>query len=213
MSSAFCVVAGWGMPWHAFEERTTLDCEAHRTSDALHEAFASAEVSRFQIGSREADQGAFSTSNILIDNIRQREEDVFTHGAPESLYTVVTEGEENAHVVFFPDCYHAKCWSRRDDDLDIAFLCRWKDGNDRMTVSDNAPFVRYLPYGHGHWANSLMLADGSSVPWQSFVELRKRPDILPAVPPEIRLYLDRLAILDRDGANTLRPLIAHWVEY
>jgi hypothetical protein len=73
--------------------------------------------------------------------------------------------------------------------------------------------VKYVDFGHGPWKNTLMLDDGTPHDWIWYGALRKRPDLLPAVPLEIRWYLTRMGILDSSGVNQLRPLIAHWFSY
>jgi hypothetical protein len=58
-----------------------------------------------------------------------------------------------------------------------------------------------------------MTLDGEAREWINFRELRKRPDLVPRVPMELRWYLKKLGVLDDAGINKLRPLTARWISY
>jgi hypothetical protein len=214
---------GWGMPWHQFEEATTLDCEAHATLETLEAVLAGASREAFEIDAAaiacrhtRGAQGATAnpvTRNCLIENFLVHEGDELKFGDPRLLFLTVDDNEEAepSHAVFFPDLYHRRKWSRSDDELDLALLYYWQTGSDRFAEIDNEPQVRYVAYGHGVWKSAVMTEDGSPVWWSGFADLQDRPEIVPRVPLEIRWYLTRLGILDDVGVNTLRPIVARWV--
>lgn len=210
------------MPWFAFEETTLLDCEAHETREALEQAFSEAAPTAFEIDRAEYDRAFYSfeepraiyfTSNALHSNFLIQEGDTFKLGSPSDLYQIIdaSEDESDNHIVFYPDCYHAKRWQRSDDEIDLALMFYWEKGGTRQTEIDGSPRVQYVEYGHGPWKNSLMTEDGTPLEWLFSSELRERPDLVPRVPLEMRWYLKRLGILDDQGVNKLRPLTARWI--
>lgn len=224
MSSSFCTTIGWGMPWIAFEEAVILDCETQDTWEALEHAFETADQSLFEIDrdiydseyfSTEPNRAPYLTPHALYSNILERADDKFILGLPTELYQRIDVSEEGDkdHIVFYPDCYYARRWKRRDDDLDLALLFNWEKGGSRDTEPDGSARVQYVDYGHTPWKNSLMTLDGEAREWINFRELRKRPDLVPRVPMEMRWYLKKLGILDDAGINKLRPLTARWISY
>ena len=222
MSSSFRTTIGWGMPWLEFESLTTLDCEAHATREALDEAFTKADPGLFAIDEAEFERAWFgseqpravyNTQNSLYSNFLVHEGDTFELGRADELFQVIdaTEDEIGNHVVFYPDCYHARRWKRTDDEIDLALLFHWEKGGSRDVEPDGSYKVQYVGYGHGAWKNTLMTENGEPFDWMSFTQLRKRPDIVPRVPLEMRSYLTRVGILDDSGVNRLRPLTARWI--
>lgn len=220
MSSSFHTTIGWGMPWYDFENLTTLDCEAHATRETLDNAFTEAVPSVFEIGDEEYERALFSceapreiynTPHSLYSNILAREDDTFVLGRPDELYQVIDGGEDDGplHVVFYPDCYHARRWKRVDDELDLALLFYWENGNTRNVDIDGSPRIQYVAFGHGPWKNALMTEDGKPHDWVSFAS--RRADLLPRVPLEMRRYLTKLGVLNDIGVNRLRPLTARWI--
>jgi hypothetical protein len=224
MSSSFCTTIGWGMPWIAFEEAFTLDCETQDTWEVLEHTFENADQSVFEIEPDVYDRADFSaepsrapylTPHSLCSNVLEREDDKFILGRPTELYQRIDVSEEgdDDHIVFYPDCYYARRWQRRDDDVDYALLFQWEKGGSRDAEPDGSARVQYVDYGHGPWRNSLMTLDGEAREWINFRELRKRPDLVPRVPMELRWYLKKLGVLDDAGINKLRPLTARWISY
>ncbi|MCV9964366.1 hypothetical protein OIU34_20985 [Pararhizobium sp. BT-229] len=224
MSSSFCTTIGWGMPWIAFEESTRLDCEAHATWETLEHTFETADPSVFEIDhevyeqayySTEANHAAYLTPHSLYCNIREHEEDEFILGRPTELYQRINVSQDMSgdHIVFYPDCYHARRWNRHDDEIDLALLFYWEKGGSRSIEPDGSARVQYVEYGHGPWKTSLMTLEGEPRDWMSFWRLRQRPDLVPRVPMEMRWYLKKLGILDDAGVNKLRPLTARWIGY
>lgn len=222
MSASFNTTIGWGMPWLTFENLTTLDCEAHETREALGWAFESADHSIFKIDEDEYERALYGETEVraiyntlhsLHSNYLIHEGDTFAFGRPDELYQVidVTEDESENHVVFYPDCFHARRWKRHDDDIDMALLYYYEKGNGRDADIDGSPRVQYVGYGHGPWKNSMMTEDGAPVEWMVPSVLKKRPDIVPRVPLEMRWYLTRLGVLDDSGVNKLRPVTARWI--
>ncbi|MBY3155264.1 hypothetical protein HFO56_23360 [Rhizobium laguerreae] len=211
------------MQWNDFEEATTLDCEAHDTWEELEHAFETADQSTFEIdrhiydhalSSTEPNRAAYLTPHSLYCNILEREGDKFILGRPTELYQRinVTEDMSRDHVVFYPDCYHARLWKRHDDDIDLALLFYWEKGGSRDTEPDGSSRVHYVEYGHGPWKSSLMTLDGEARDWTGFREVRKS-QLVPRVPMEMRWYLTKLGVLDDAGINKLRPLTARWISY
>lgn len=84
-------------------------------------------------------------------------------------------------------------------------------GNTRQVEIDGSTRVQYVEYRHGVWKNAMMTEDGAPHDWMPCSELRRRRDIVPRVPLEMRWYLTRLGILDDAGVNKLRPLTAWWI--
>jgi len=223
MSHSFRVTMGWGMPYAQFEQLTTLECEAHETFDVLDKTFRSADPVGFWIGeeyerawySTKWPRDTFRTANVLHSNHPERDGDEVVSGDPSELYRMIDISEDvvRNHLVFYPDCMHARQWHRADDPLDTALLYRWSEGGGLDTPCVNEPLVRYVTLGHGSWANSLMLEDGTPVEWPGFHRLTKTPGLVPRVPLEIRWYLKKLGIMDDAGINSLRPLVARWLAY
>nr|WP_250808555.1 hypothetical protein [Neorhizobium tomejilense] len=219
MSSAFHTTIGWGMPWFEFEALTTLDCEAHDTRNSLEKAFNGSPPDVFEIDDSEyeaafnrAPRAVYLTTNPLHCNILVHNGDKFILGEPSELFQVINASEDGSgdHVVFYPDCYHARLWQRVDDDIDLALHYY---GGSRDAEIDNGAHVKYVGFGHGAWKTSLMTEEGRPHEWLPFHELRKRLDIVPRVPLEMRWFLSRLGILDDNGINKLRPLVARWISY
>ncbi|MCZ7862724.1 hypothetical protein O9X98_15220 [Agrobacterium salinitolerans] len=223
MSAAFRTTIGWGMPWLEFENLTTMDCEAHATLEEMHLAFQTADPSIFAIDDEVYDRALYGTEtpraiycthNSLHSNPLIHEGDTFILGRPDELYEVIYLSEEDEgknHVVFYPDCYHARRWKRHDDEIDLALLHYWEKGNTRDYVPDGSARIQYVEFGHGVWKTALMTEDGKPAEWMWYGELRKRKDLVPRVPLEMRWYLTRLGILDDAGVNKLRPLTAKWI--
>jgi hypothetical protein len=118
MSSSFCTTIGWGMPWIAFEEAFTLDCETQDTWEVLEHTFENADQSLFEIDPDVYDRADFSTEpsrapyltpHSLRSNVLEREDDKFILGRPTELYQRIDVSEEgdDDHIVFYPDCYYA----------------------------------------------------------------------------------------------------------
>lgn len=209
---------GYGLEWHAFESRCLFDCESHETRQALEDRFASLKEEDLTV-----DDEAYATAwsspeapSIMEKRLLSR---TFTDGGrrpadigpTSSLYQFLQEPNDRdpTHVLFFPNATYRRRWSRRDDDLDLSFE-RWREGDDRRCDSSCRSFVKSVPYGHYPWTNYLMLEDGTPEPWRRHVELQERPDIVPAVPAEIRWYLTRHGVLSDEGVNCLRPMLAQW---
>jgi hypothetical protein len=212
------------MPWLDFEDLTILDCEAHATWETLESSFETAEPSVFEIDpevykrayySSEPNRAAYLTPHSLYSNILARAEDTFILGSPTELYQKIDVSEDGTkdHIVFYPDCYHARLWKRHDDDIDLALLYYWEKGGSRSEEPDGSARVKYVDYGHGPWKSALMSTVGEPRDWVHFRELRERPDLVPRVPMEMRWYLKRLGLLDDTGVNRLRPLTGRWIGY
>lgn len=213
---------GWGMPWLEYENLTVLDCEAHETREATELAFRDADPSVFTIDKAEYDRlfygmetprAIYHTLDALHSNYLIKSEDVFVKGAPSELYQIidVSDDESQNHIVFYPDCWNARRWKRSGDDIDTALLHRWEKGSTRDYDPDGSPSVNYVGYGHAQWNTALMTLAGKPVDWPGPAAARKRDDLVPRVPLEMRWYLTRLGILDESGVNKLRPLTARWI--
>lgn len=209
---------GWGIDWSKFEEVCLFEGETQKTGDWLRAVFGS--VDSLTVPREHFEELFYAKQaprppviverDLLATRFTNGGRDKPERGNPEKLFELVSTPNDNLAVIFFPNLYFRKTWHRWDNDLDYAFE-HWR-GSDQSRYNENAPrdFIKYLPYGHYPWANYLMLADGTPQEWLSFVELRKRPDLLPAVPSEIRWYLNELKVMDDKGVNLLRPVIAQW---
>lgn len=201
---------GWGMPWKDFCNRCLLVPGEDGMGEVLYETFSSMSDKSMIVD--DVDNMLFYGANpevkppIIFDKrLLQCEDKV---GDPTDLYKLVMTCDEVQHVIFYPNSYYAKKWLRVDDDVDYAFekmRLRREQGNS-FDIED---VVEYLNYGHYPWASFYMMAKtGQPVAWEPFFS--PSDDDVPAVPTEIRWYLNRFGILSHDGINQLRPIIANW---
>ncbi|NIH77378.1 hypothetical protein FHV99_004630 [Ochrobactrum sp. P20RRXII] len=118
--------------------------------------------------------------------------------------------DDYTDIVFYPDLHTRSSWHRYNDDMDYYFE-QWRgDDVSRDADPETRDFVKYIPYNPCPYGNNLMNEAGGHEDWQMFTELRKRPDLVPAVHSSIRWYLTKLGVMDNEGVNQLRPVIAQW---
>lgn len=210
---------GYGMPWHEFEELYQGECEAHETLEHLLKKLGDADDALLTVDDETYERWFYGNhvppiweKRILAlsdtDGGRRPSEP----GSAEALVQLIwnpADDDDPEYVLFFPSVRHARRWYRRSDEIDITFD-RWRGGTGRQDGEPWDVFVKQLPWGHDPFANYLMLADGTPVPWTYYRDVVERDDVLPAVPSEYRFWLPRLGILDDAGVNHLRPLIAQW---
>lgn len=220
---------GWGMEWNAFEEACLFGGEAQETSEWLWETFQPKNVPALIVpedvykeifyGESRPRPPVIIERNLLARNFTEGGRVDAKLGTADDLYQSIDIGDgEQAHICFFPNLNYAKDWCRRDNILDYQFEAwRREDGQEHLDPTPDRHrdigarnFVKYLPYGHYPFTNYLMLEDGTPQEWDHFTRLQKRPDILPAVPSEIRWYLKELKVMDDAGVNKLRPILAQW---
>lgn len=204
---------GWGMPWKKFEELVLLKTtdEFCSISDRLYNKFEELSDEELTVNDQVLRKLKYSGATVRPFAIIQcqllAKEFATKHtkniGTGTDLYSIVDIGDDLEHVIFYPSCYYAKRWHRRDDDIDYAFENATKDIDAGMT-----DLVKYIPFGHYPWSNSLMDDDGEPVAWDYGV--KTGDGVYAAVPSEIRWYLTTHDILTNEGVNQLRPIVAQW---
>ena len=204
---------GWGMPWEKFEEHTLLKTtdKFYSISDRLYAKFEDLTDKELTVNDEVLHELKYRGATVRPFGIMQRQllaKDFATKrtkniGTGTDLYSIVDVGDNLEHVMFYPNCYYAKRWHRRDDDIDYAFENASNDIDAGMT-----DFVKYVPFGHYPWTNSLMDSDGEPVAWSYGV--KTGDGTYSAVPGEIRWYLTVHDILTNEGVNELRPIVAQW---
>lgn len=202
---------GYGMPWHQFQQQSTLG--ANDTHNKLWEIFDAAKSPQLTVP-EEIRKKSFSLDGspifepyILAKSFTDfgRRPDVELGVASDLFFT--TGYDDIEHIGFLPDLTYRDKWYRYNDDLDY-FSEQYREDSEGQ--ADMREFVTYTRFGPYPFSNDLMAADGSRVPWDHHVNLRKRTDWAPAVPASIRWYLKTLGVMDDEGVNQLRPLIAQW---
>lgn len=206
---------GWGMPYTRFEELclvkdedgsgeavysilSKLTNEDLTVDDNLYRAlFYGDELKPYPIFQK----------RLLATGYDVHGEEPSKAGRATDLYTTVSTPDETTDIIFFPNLWYRSKWYRWDDDLDYAFERTRDIDEDKCDPRD---FTTYTRFGHYPWTNELMSANGDPIPWDHFTLLKRRSDWLPAVPSEIRWYLTQFGIMDREGVNQLRPVIAQW---
>lgn len=198
---------GWGMKASEYELLAKVPLD--ELWDVMHEC-------RELVMPKDAADGEFIICRDLLMVKPLTDSDERLTSAVD-LFDDLCSPDETYAVVFYPNAYYARKWSKRDDDLDYAFE-QWRSFNDgegttcRHAVRgmQNAPrdFITFLPYNPYPFTNNLMLADGAKKDWELYWEVEKHPEWLPAVPHEIRWYLQHLGIMDKAATLRLRPLIA-----
>lgn len=206
---------GWGMPYIRFEELCLI-----KDDDGSSEAVYSV-LNKLTDGDLTVDdklyRALFYGNGLKPYPIHQKRllaTGYDTYGAEPSptghatdLYTTVSTPDETTDIIFFPNLWYRSKWYRWDDDLDYAFERTRDADEDKCGPRD---FTTYTNFGHYPWTNELMSENGDPLPWEHFTVLKRRSDWLPAVPSEIRWYLTQFGILDGNGVNQLRPVIAQW---
>lgn len=207
---------GWGLPWDSFVAQQSLTRDPEALPEALEARFT------------EAGDAGLTVPQTVVSALMKREKpfpplileprllaESFTEfgrreaviGSADRLYTIVSNGDRDTAILFYPNLSYREKWYRRDDDLDYAFE---RSRGPSEPEQDPRDIETWTAFGHYPWNNDRMLADGSPVSWDVFQDLGGAPDRFPAVPSEIRWYLGALGILDEPGINALRPLLAQW---
>ncbi|SCW95975.1 hypothetical protein [Ancylobacter rudongensis] len=214
---------GYGMPWAKFNELTALPRDENGASESLYSVFGSATDEQLTVPDEHYKELFYGESRRPVILEKRLLSETFTNGGREKaeivsghqLFQIVSTPDDTEHVMFFPNADYGRRWYRWDDMLDYQFEA-YRDSvpeGDVVSRGDSCPprdFANYLPYGHYPFANDLMLADGTPVAWNHFTIVERHPEWLPAVPSEIRWYLQKLGVLTDAGVNELRPLLAQW---
>lgn len=220
---------GYGMPWRDFVTRCKLPENEQGVGEALWERFRVLKPADLTITDDDFKRIFYVDRprpppvverDLLAEDFTSYGKPAQRHGDPCALYQIVDlEDRDPNAVLFFPNMHYAKQWYRYDDHLDYAFE-QWrdsvKDDKDALTTADPRKqagprgFIVWPRYGFYPLGNSLMLADGTPVEWDHFTRVEQHPEWLPAVPSEIRWYLQKLGILDEASVNKLRPVLAQW---
>lgn len=208
---------GWGMSYETLKDISKHDFEK---DDGIYSIFADADKDLFMVpkehcsetfSKNEIDGQACFTileKDLLAKNYTDFGRKESERGRPEELFEC-TGYDDYEEIIFFPSLYQKKRWYHYDNDVDYAFE-QWRENQTRDNDVGARDFHHYVPYGHYPYSNFLMTEDGRYHAWEYFTELRKKPEIVPGVPSEIRYYLKALGILDDQGVNKLRPIIAQW---
>lgn len=224
---------GWGMEWNKFEELTTLDCEAHETSEKLWEVFDKATDADLTVPWSHRSETwrskpphrtvildhrllaltmDFSGDETEIDEngVERRRRIEGPIARASDLFKMAMDPDNTHAIVFFPNAREAKHWFRYDDMIDYQFEAL-RDGRD----GDPNPrdFIVWPKFGHYPYSNYIMDANtGEPLEWDLFSRLDETypQGWAPDVPSEIRWYLPKLGLLDEKGVNQLRPIVAQW---
>jgi hypothetical protein len=212
---------GWGLTYADFERLCLLEPTNDDKLDAAQTLIANTPASKLEVPKEVWSEAFYGSGPPMFEwalksatYVRPSPDlQAYTpDGDPCHLLTstYVFEPQEGiGHVIFFPSCYHGKKWHRHNDDLDYA-LARWANGSDPEANGDMSTDIRFVAYGHYPWTNFIMQRDGTPVAWDGPMMLKWRPELVPAVPTEIRWWTKELGILDNTGVNSLRPIVAKW---
>lgn len=212
---------GWGMTWEAFQALTTLDMSDRKPyeDNKLYSTFNAATDEMLTVPKAERGWEAPGLAMVELRLLSQTFTDYGRReakiGRAEELFSAVGS-DDTTHVLFYPSLLQRQRWYRRNDDLDYAFeqarhLFDESAPDGLGEVRDPRNFVAFPKFGFYPWANDLMdKLTGEHVPWDHFTLLEQRTDWAPAVPKEIRWYLKKLNVMDDNGINQLRPMIAQW---
>ena len=216
MGSRIHRAMGWGLPWDAFVAQQSLTRDASALNEELEARFT------------EAGDAGLTVPHTVVSALMKRERpfpplileprllaESFTEfgrrdaviGRADKLYTIVSSGDHDTAILFYPNLTYRARWYRYDNDIDYAFE-RYRGTSE--ADAEARDITTWTPFGHHPWTNDRMLEDGSPVTWEPYEDLHAEPGRFPAVPSEIRWYLGALGILDEPGINALRPLLAQW---
>lgn len=207
---------GWGMPYGRFAELTTIrrrlmDGETlYGTFDRLRDEDLTVDDKLYRAlfyGPGQKPYPIFQ-KRLLATGFDEHGKKPSKAGKASDLFTYVSTPDETTDIIFFPNLWYRSKWYRWDDDLDCVFEQHRNTGDDNL--DEPRDFTTYTEFGHYPWTNSIMSMDGDPIAWDHYTLLKRRDDWLPAVPSEIRWYLTQHGILDREGVNQLRPVIAQW---
>lgn len=206
---------GWGMPYTQFEELCLVKDE-DGSGEAVYSVLSKLTDADLTVDDR-VYRALFYADGIKPYPIIQKRLLATKYdghslplspaGAPADLFEIISTPDETTDIIFFPNLYYRDKWFRWDNELDYAFEKIRDPDEDKCGPRD---FTTYTKFGHYPWTNDLMDVNGIPVAWDHFTNLSKRQDWLPAVPSEIRWYLTQFDIMDNQGVNQLRPLIAQW---
>lgn len=207
---------GWGMPYKQFEELCLVKDE-DGSGEAVYSVLNKLTDDDLTVDDK-LYRALFYGEGLTPYPIFQKrllatDYDVFGKepskaGNAADLFAAVSTPDETTDIIFFPNLWYRSKWFRWDDDLDYAFEQHRNTGDDNL--DEPRDFTTYTEFGPYPWTNSLMSIDGDPIAWDHYTLLKRRSDWLPAVPSEIRWYLTQFGIMDRDGVNQLRPMIAQW---
>ena len=131
---------------------------------------------------------------------------------PTDLYShvILEDDKEDDVLIFFPSGHYAKKWFRYNDDMDYAEE-RWANGGDVSAEGRMEQRVVWTAFNPYPFTNFIVnKTTGESLPWDHFLNLRKRNDWIPAVPEEIKWWTTHLGIFTPKTVLELRPVFATW---
>lgn len=213
---------GWGMPWTQFVELCSAP-DKNNVYEWLDEVFDKltdedltvddAVYKALFYGDSATRPSMILQKRLLATKFEGFGKEPSPAGRAEDLFTVTWNGDDIAHIVFYPTLAMRAKWYRSDDDMDYAFEAI-RGENGEPAESEEGYGARditvYRRYGHYPWSNYIMDHAGNPLPWEHYALLNKRNDWAPGVPSEIRWYLTQHGIMYNQGVNQLRPIVAQW---
>lgn len=207
---------GWGMPYRQFE-KLCIPTDEDGAAEAVYSIFRGLtdadltvddKVYRALFYGEGSKPYPIVQKRLLATEYDAHGEEPSAAGNAIDLYTTVSTFDNTTDILFFPNLWYHSRWYRWNDDLDYTFEQHRNTGNDNF--DEPRDFTTYTEFGHYPWANSLMTVDGDPIEWDHYTILKSRSDWVPAVPSEIRWYLTQFGIMNQQGVNQLRPMIAQW---
>lgn len=223
MSYIFTNALGYGMPWHQFEEKVIIDCEAHQTCEEIDNIFSNTNSDDLTIPMENikrilCDIGyipPFSEVQLLAKEYTDGGRRKVDIGAANDLYELVfgPDDDDPRHIIFFPNLIKRERWMRRSDYLDQMLHQYMSNG-----LNWRQDHILYLKEGIDNYCHYVMEPDGTPIDFSQYAfpvteeekRLKERTEVVPQIPSEIRWYLKKLGIMDDAGINGLRPVVAHW---
>jgi hypothetical protein len=188
-------VIGWGIEASVFNKISTvvLPDECEDINEYLYNVFSDCTRLIVPQSERKGGETIIITSNLLSKEGNGRSTE-FVDDANSLFREISNVDGENRHYVFMPNAYYAEKWFRYDDSIDYSFA-RWANGNQHNSEPDIEDYIKYVPQAHYPWTNDRDVLN---------------PDAIPVIPSEIRWYLKHLGIMDDEGIDLLRPIVARW---
>lgn len=194
---------GWGMPIKKFEKYSLVPDEDEET---IHGILTECKELLIPKGLHEK-RVIFSGHNLLSKEFNYPGTPSPKDAKNASNLIRFAGSDDAEHVIFYPSMYFLETWFRFDDAIDYAFATN--------ITKEMKNTWKYLKHGHYPFNIDRMNLKGEHQDRDNyeilrFTDKKKAAKIVPEVPFELRWWVKELKILDDEGVNQLRPIMASW---